>query len=267
MKIVLWIGNEANQKALANKIHHIFPVSGIVAENRKRKRKITVIKLIEAVIEKIFFRKISGAWQSMLNDYHKKYIAYPETEWLLVENINSEKVYEFTKNLNPDLIVVSGTRLIKSKLLSIRPAIGIINLHTGLSPYIKGGPNCTNWCLATGQFHLIGNTVMWIDEGIDTGNLIATGLTAFTGKESLAQVHLKVMEHAHDLYCRSIVALVKGKRPNVRQEDIGTGKTFYNKQWGLKNKFWLIRNFRKFRKVVNTEVYREMREKIKTVNL
>ena len=39
MKIVLWIGNESNQKALANKIHASFPISGIVTESKKTKSK------------------------------------------------------------------------------------------------------------------------------------------------------------------------------------------------------------------------------------
>lgn len=45
---------------------------------------------------------------------------------------------------------------------------------------------------------------MWIDEGIDTGNIITTEQTPLRGNESLFQIHLKVMDHAHDLYLRSI---------------------------------------------------------------
>ena len=85
----------------------------------------------------------------------KGYPIYSHVNSIIVENINSNESYEFSNKLNPDLIIVSGTRLVKEKLLSIPTTIVILDLHTGLSPYIKGGPNCTNWCIATNKFHLL----------------------------------------------------------------------------------------------------------------
>lgn len=248
MKVLLWIGKEGNQKALANKIHSLTPLTGIVIEARKSKVKISFIKIFEKVIEKIFLSAISKAWFGLMNFYEKKYPEYPKTNRLEVENINSDEVFHFTKNQEPDLIIVSGTRLIKKKLLSLNPSIGILNLHTGLSPYIKGGPNCTNWCIATKQFHLIGNTVMWIDAGIDTGSIFATELTVFTGKESLQDVHVMVMEHAHDLYLRCIQKLISGQKTSVPQGNIAEGKTYYSRQWGLRQKINLLRNFKAFKR-------------------
>jgi methionyl-tRNA formyltransferase len=267
MRIVLWIGNEPNQKALANKLHSVVPISGIVTETRKRKSKITFPKVIEKIIEKLFLRAISRSWFDMQNNYAIRYPVYPDTRLLNVENINAEAAYDFTKGLTPDLIVVSGTSLIKKKMLSIQPIIGIVNLHTGLSPYIKGGPNCTNWCIATNQFHLIGNTVMWIDAGIDTGNIIATEGTVFTGKESFAEVHVKVMEHAHDLYIRCVQKLISGARISIPQHTIAQGKTYYTKQWNLKQKIKLIKNFSHFEEEVNSARYNQLRDEIKTITL
>ena len=181
MKVVLWIGNESNQKALACKIADRFSVAGIVRETRKTKSKITLKKLFEKIIEKLFLSTIAKSWFGMKGNYEKKFPSYPDTKILDVENINSNEAYQFSLDLNPDLIIVSGTRLVKEKMLSIEPKLGILNLHTGLSPYVKGGPNCTNWCIATEQFHLIGNTIMWIDLGIDTGNILSTEFTNLTG--------------------------------------------------------------------------------------
>lgn len=266
MRVVLWIGNESNQKALANKIHEKFPIAGIVTETRKAKQKITINKLFVKAVEKLFLRPIASAWVDMKNYYQRLYAEYPATKILDTEKINMEEVFKFTKALNPDLIVVSGTSLIRKKLLSLAPSIGIINLHTGLSPYIKGGPNCTNWCIATSQFHLIGNTIMWIDAGIDTGNLIKTEMTNFSGDESLSEVHIKVMEHAHALYLRSIIELAKGFRQNIPQNTIAEGKTYYTKNWGLKEKFSLVRNFKHFKKQIKTNEYSQLKKDIITIN-
>jgi methionyl-tRNA formyltransferase len=205
--------------------------------------------------------------QNMQHNMQKQYPDYPNTQTINVENINSEKVYNFTKDLQPDLIIVSGTRLVKEKLLSLVPTIGIINLHTGLSPYIKGGPNCTNWCIATNQFHLIGNTIMWIDLGIDTGNIISTKCVEFNGEEDLNQIHLKVMNEAHDLYIESIQFLEEGKKQNVTQKELASGKTYYSKEWDLKQKINLSKNLKNWKvEVIKSELIRN-KEGIKQINL
>lgn len=267
MRIVLWIGNEANQKALANKIHEKFPLAGIVTETRKSKSNLTIKKLGVKVIEKIFLSNIGKAWHNMLRHFQQLYPLYPRVPLLDIENINNDVVYRFTKELQPDLIIVSGTRMIKEKLLSIEPAIGIMNLHTGLSPYIKGGPNCTNWCLSTKQFHLIGNTIMWIDRGIDTGNIITTEFTQFTGNESLLELHIQVMEHAHDLYLRSIHHINEGYVNSIPQEKIASGVTYYAKQWGLKEKMRLVKHYSQFREAILSGVVDQKRRNVRTVNL
>ncbi len=267
MKVLLWIGNEPNQKALANKIHSIIPLSGIITESRTHKKSLAPKFIIEKIIEKIFLSAIGKAWSSMKTHYNNKYSQYPMVPNLDVENINSEDALEFSKSINPDLIIVSGTRLIKEKMLALKPTIGILNLHTGLSPYIKGGPNCTNWCIATKQFHLIGNTIMWIDTGIDTGNILTTEFTDLNGNETLNELHLKVMEHAHALYIKAIRSVITGNKKSVSQSEIATGTTYFNKDWTLKQRINLIRNYKLLKTFVTSGKMVEHRRKIKIIEL
>lgn len=267
MKIVLWIGNEPNQKAFANKLHEKFPISAIVTETRQSKRNFTLRLIFEKIIEKIILSSIGKAWWEMLKKYDEKYPNYPDTEILDVENINSELVYNFTAKYNPDLILVSGTRLVKEKMLNIKPSIGILNLHTGLSPYVKGGPNCTNWCIANKDFHLIGNTIMWIDKGIDTGNILTTEFTTINGNENLLGLHIEVMEHAHNLYINAVKFLYSGKHQSIKQSDIANGKTYFTKQWTLKQKINLIRNFSQLKKDFENGNIKKKQEDIKTIRL
>lgn len=265
MKIIMWIGDEPNQRALANKINNVFPLSGIITETRYGKTKITIKKIAEKIIEKTFLSSIGNAWWNMQKYYDKLYPKYPEVKVLNVENINSEEAYNFTKNIEPDLILVSGTRMVKEKMLTINAKKGILNLHTGLSPYIKGGPNCTNWCLATKQFHLIGNTIMWIDLGIDSGNIFRTEFTELNGNETFSELHLKVMEHAHSLYLKSIHLFNNGLSQSTAQKTIDKGKTFYTKDWNLKNKIKCVINQKKFKTYYTSGRLNGDRENIKTI--
>lgn len=254
MKLVLWIGNDPNQYALAYKLAAQFDVVGIVLEtksNPPKKKKLTFSMFVSKVLVRLFYKKIPATWFALMDEYRAQYPKLPATKVFKVNNINDPETKTLTEELSPDLIVVSGTYLVKKETLSTKSKHGIVNLHTGLSPYIKGGPNCTNWCIATRQFELIGNTIMWIDEGIDSGNLILTEQTPFTGNESLLEVHRKVMNHAHDLYLRAINNIENNTAQNVPQDKIGSGTVYYTKDWTWKAHAALLRNFKNFKNEVN----------------
>lgn len=265
MKIIAWVGDEPNQKALLNKISKKFQINGVILERRIVKRKITAKLIFEKIIERLFLFQVNDSWKNMHNYYSKKYPDYPKTKSIILENINCDEAYNFTLNERPDLIIVSGTRLINSKMLSLKPKFGILNLHTGLSPYIKGGPNCTNWCIAEQNFHLIGNTIMYIDEGIDSGNIIYSDYTPLTGLESLNEIHLKVMEHAHSIYVETIQKISNGYPGSTPQSEIGEGITYYTKDWTLQSKIKLIVSLKKFKNSFKTNKITLKRKKIKTI--
>jgi methionyl-tRNA formyltransferase len=42
---------------------------------------------------------------------------------------------------------------------------------------------------------MIGSTVMLLDDGIDSGNIIASARTPLNGRESLLELHIKVIDH------------------------------------------------------------------------
>ena len=244
-KIVIWCGNAANQRALANKIAQRFDLRGIVIDKKTGLKKLPFIKrLLAALQDRIFFSRIIHSWVSLQKEYAHQYPEWPKVPVIETGSINSDDAYHFTQKLSPDIIVVSGTGLVRSKMLSLKPGIGIINLHTGLSPYIRGGPNCTNWCIATGQYNKIGNTIMWINEGIDSGNIIASECTALHEIKSLDNIQWEVMEHAHELYLRAIDYLSVTPAPynSVPQKQIAEGQLYLTKMWNFSAKRKLLNN-------------------------
>jgi methionyl-tRNA formyltransferase len=178
--------------------------------------------------------------------YEGKFPHWPDSTQLKVSNINDMATERFTNELHPDLIIVSGTALIKEPLKNFPVPVGIINLHTGLSPYVKGGSNCTNWCIANNTFHLIGNSIMWLNTGIDAGNIITTETVDIKNAESLSEAHQVVMDHAHDLYLRVIDYLSETIPPynSVPQNSIDKGQLFLTKMWTASKKRNLLRNWK-----------------------
>lgn len=84
--------------------------------------------------------------------------------------INEVKVVNEIIELNPDILVCYGASLIKSELL-LKFQNKFLNVHLGLSPYYRGsGTNV--WPLINGEPDMVGATFMYIDAGIDTGEII-----------------------------------------------------------------------------------------------
>jgi len=267
MKILMIIGNEPNQRALANKIHAEFPLTAIITESRKSKRKITIRKVFEKIIERVFLSSIDKAWFGLHAYYNSQYPHYPNVPIMNIENINKDEAYQFAKNIHPDLIIVSGTRMVKNPMLQLPAEKGIMNIHTGLSPYIKGGPNCTNWCLATGQPEYIGNTIMWIDEGIDSGKIIASDTVDIRNAANLSDIHIRVMNHAHDLCISAIKAVISNNNADgVNQNSIAKGKTYYTREWSLKQKIALVKNTNSILKKYNSRNFHSPDVEIITIN-
>lgn len=85
-------------------------------------------------------------------------------------DLNSARVFRGISDLEPELLVAYGCSLIKGDLLEHFDG-RILNVHLGLSPYYRGsGTNI--WPLVNGEPEFIGATFMYIDAGIDTGQII-----------------------------------------------------------------------------------------------
>jgi len=267
--VMLWIGASANHQALACKIASRVPVSEIIIERRVPKRgKKSLGYLFNRVLGRSVFKPISTAWQRTQRHYAREYASLPNTRVLEVEDIHSQIAQEFARSSAAEIVAVSGTRLIRRSMLDESSHRQILNLHTGLSPFVKGGPNCTNWCISRKDWHLIGNSVMWIDAGIDSGDLVATETVPLVGTETLPELHLKVLEHGHSLYVDAIYALWEGRSiSRVKQREMGEGVTLYSRQWNFVSKTRMLINWPRYRDAVNSDATRRMRDAVKTIPL
>jgi folate-dependent phosphoribosylglycinamide formyltransferase PurN len=88
-----------------------------------------------------------------------------------VRSVNSAEARDALRRLDPSVIAVSGTRIIGRETLQSVLA-PFINMHGGITPLYRG-VHGGYWALVDGRRDLIGSTVHRIDEGIDTGAIIA----------------------------------------------------------------------------------------------
>jgi methionyl-tRNA formyltransferase len=88
---------------------------------------------------------------------------------LELESLTSLSALQAVKAIQPDLLVQAGTGIIRRPLLAVS-RLGMINAHMGILPFYRG-MNVAEWAAFNGD--PAGCSVHVIDEGIDTGDIIA----------------------------------------------------------------------------------------------
>ena len=117
-------------------------------------------------IEVIFIVPRSDTNDNTLKEYSTKY----NIDYLHPVSINSTEFIETAKSYNVDLLIsMSFNQIFKSSILAV-PKFGVINCHAGKLPFYRGR-NILNWALINDEKDF-GITVHFVDEGIDTGDII-----------------------------------------------------------------------------------------------
>lgn len=112
-----------------------------------------------------------------------------------------------------EMIILAGyMRLIGSVLLRVYPN-HIINIHPSLLPAFPG-KNAVLQAIEAGV-EVTGVTVHYVDEGMDTGPIIAQRAVSIHKGESVEEIHRKIQQVEHNLYPRIIEQLSNEQEEKV----------------------------------------------------
>ena len=92
-------------------------------------------------------------------------------EIMEVENINSDHSIQFLKSERPDFGIVFGTRKLSKKIIACFKD-GAINVHRGISQDYRG-LDSDLWAVYHKDFSNIGVTIHFVEERLDTGDIVA----------------------------------------------------------------------------------------------
>ena len=130
-------------------------------------------------------------------------------------DINSADSVRHVRELRPDLMVVTGwTRLLSAELLGV-PRRGVVGFHASLLPRYRGRAP-VNWAILRGEART-GNTMMYLDAGTDTGDIIDQQAVPIGPDDTCATVYAKVGEAGADMLGRHLRALLDGTAPRRPQ--------------------------------------------------
>jgi methionyl-tRNA formyltransferase len=95
-------------------------------------------------------------------------VSHPSVRRITVPHHNQDECAEALAALEPDLLVLGGTRIIRARIFSL--AKHTLNAHPGLLPELRGSASVA-WAIATDQ--PVGCTCHFIDANIDTGPIVS----------------------------------------------------------------------------------------------
>lgn len=141
-------------------------------------------------------------------------------------NINYTYTVRQIRELEPDLIVaVYYDQILKSEIIDI-PRLGCINLHMALAEEYRG---CypTTWAILNGE-ERTGVTLHYIDEGIDTGDIIAQKTVGISLGDTGKTLYDKCTVAGIELFKENIPLFIEGNTP--RHKQVTTWHTKYHKR-------------------------------------
>ncbi len=161
--------------------------------------------------------KPAGRGQKIQQSPVKKYALAHNLTVLQPSNLKSEEFIAQLKSLNANLQIVVAFRMLPKAVWQL-PEFGTFNLHASLLPNYRGAAPI-NWAIINGETKT-GVTTFFIDEKIDTGNIILQEEVLIGEHETLGQLHDKLMGVGSRLVVKTVQQIEKGTVITVKQPKI-----------------------------------------------
>jgi methionyl-tRNA formyltransferase len=132
-----------------------------------------------------------------------------------VASINDPEAVKLLTDLALDVAIVLGwSEIIRPPALT-SCRLGMIGAHASLLPHNRGSAP-VNWALIRGETRG-GNTLMWLANGVDTGDIIDQVSFPIDDHDTCATVYDKVAESNREMLLRLLPRLLEGERSGRAQ--------------------------------------------------
>ncbi len=133
------------------------------------------------------------------------------------QSLRTDEAYNILKELNPDIIVVVAYGKILPKNILDLPKYGCINGHASILPKYRGA-SPIQWCIVCGE-KVSGVTVMKMDEGMDTGDIIETEKCLIDDTDTADDLYEKLKDMAGSLICKTLTKIENGTATFTKQDE------------------------------------------------
>ena len=143
----------------------------------------------------------AGRGQKIKQSPVKKYALNNKLNLFQPKNLKDRIFINKLKNLNADLQIVVAFRMLP-KILWNLPPLGTFNLHASLLPNYRGAAPI-NWAIINGETET-GVTTFFIDDKIDTGEIIMQSKVKILPSDNAGTLHDKLMTVGQEIVLETI---------------------------------------------------------------
>ena len=133
------------------------------------------------------------------------------------QKVREEGFVEELRSFNPDVIVVVAFGQILPESILTLPRYGCINIHASLLPKYRGAAPI-QWAVINGEKES-GVTTMFMEKGLDTGDMIDKVVVPLEPKETGESLHDKLSAAGGELILKTLADLAGGSLVRTPQDD------------------------------------------------
>ena len=124
---------------------------------------------------------------------------------------------ELISRLEPDYIIcIHFPYIIPAQVLSI-PRIGVLNLHPAYLPFNRGW-HTPSWAILTET--PIGGTLHFMDENIDTGDIIHQKAVEVLPEDTADSLYNRILETEYEVFKEALPSLIDSSFNRISQKDL-----------------------------------------------
>ena len=155
-----------------------------------------------------------------------------------VPSVNDDGTVSLLTSLQPDVVVVHGTRIIAKRVLD-SASCPVVNMHAGITLRYRG-VHGGYWALAERHSDWVGTTVHLVDRGVDTGGILAQTTFDVSDQDTIATYPDLHLVHGLPLLGDQVDKVLAGMELEPLQSSLAPGTGFYYHPtiWGYLWRRW-----------------------------
>lgn len=151
----------------------------------------------------------SGRIERIIRDHGLDTAPHGKRDVRHVTTVNAPETLGLLRELQPDVVAVYGTRILKPATLAAISA-PFINYHAGINPKYRG-QHPGYWALASGDPDNAGVTIHLVDAGVDTGGVLYQARCRFDAEDTISSYQYLQAAHALPLFARALEDALRGQ--------------------------------------------------------
>ena len=200
----------------------------------RRIKKYGLVTVLGQLLFLLYVKVLRVYSRGRRNDILKKWLGSKRiTPSKVVTNINDTDSIGFVSMFPASIILLSGTRILSKSLLSVLKC-PVVNIHAGITSRYRG-VHGGYWSLVANDPSNFGATIHLVDEGIDTGGVLAFVPATVTNQDNFSTYPLLQQSEALKVLPELLVKVLSG---NVKVVVVDTESKLWTHPtlWGYLNK-------------------------------